>query len=270
MSLETGSGTYQSLKSWVTSTVFYWSSSHRIHIRGEDVQNPAFQWEECQSICGTCFRTITPLNLSGDSWEGEPLQFLLPYNLLLLNSWSPSALNSLEGPFYLTGSPKVEHSPFFLDFRQGHVSKCDRLLLTHEWWVRRAALRCSCVQMTEHQSSVLKSPSASLAPGSPFCLGSIIPPDCQTLSQVEPHSPLLSHLPLQMPLPLLPWTIKFSALSPSHCIPAESRRHSLHDHNVFLAKRPTEHRLFSPLRGIQLPEASLSPLLELEGPREIL
>lgn len=130
MTLETGSGTYQSLKIWVTSIVFYQSSSHRIHIQGEDVRNPTFQWEACQSICVTCFRTITPPKLSGDSSEGEPLQFLLPRNLLLLNSGSLSALNSLEGTFYLTGSPKVEHSPFVLDFHQGHVSKRGRLLLT--------------------------------------------------------------------------------------------------------------------------------------------
>lgn len=53
---------------------------------------------------------------------------------------------------------------------------------------------------------------------------------------------------------LFPWTIRFSAPSPSQGIPAAYRGFSSHNYNVFLAKRTAGNRQFPPLRGNQGPE----------------
>lgn len=100
----------------------------------------------------------------------QPLQFFLPYKQLLLNSWSPSVPNSLEGTFHPTGSTKVEHSHFFLIFHQGHVSKCGRLLLTHRRGERSSIATQLCTDDLKLNIRALCSQEPFSRPGPWFSL----------------------------------------------------------------------------------------------------
>lgn len=140
------------------------------------------------------------------------------------------------------------------------MSKCGRLLLTHRWGERGCTIMQLCTDDLKLNIRALCSQRLFSGPGPWFSLlpGLHRPPRLLDPLPLSIHSSLLSSH-LQIPLPLLPWTIKFPAPSPSQCIPAGSRGLSSHSYNVFLAKRTAKHKQFPLLRGIQLPECSPSP-----------
>lgn len=107
-----------------------------------------------ESIWAPCFRTTTPPNLYGNSWEGDPFLLVSFFTSSFHKTYSCWILDLLQfsTPLKALSTPlaaqrlNIAH-PLCKNFLQGHVWGCGRLLLIHGWWVRGVAFQWSCIQM---------------------------------------------------------------------------------------------------------------------------